>query len=494
MNLNMKIKNVKCISNIEFSFPLEPGIYAITGENGSGKSTLISCASTVFYHLPMNEFFGKPNNSKIEFELDDAKRQWSCNGVMWRKKSSSNRMKINGFYEGSVIFGNRFKDTDMSIINLLDSVSNEDLDLASEYVRKNLGMILHDDENYYDELFSIKKEKADKMKLSKVTYFIKSKNNELVNQARMSTGENLLLSILHSLEIIRRKRTNRSDGRPCIVFLDEIELALHSSALRRLIIFLKEISKEIDSSIFFSTHSIELLREIKPQCIYYLSINVDNSIRITNPCYPAYATRNLYGDDGYGNDIVILVEDDLSKMIIEKLLVEKDLMKNIRIKILPTGGWTNTIIMAYDITSSNLLQKGTKLAVILDQDIKSEVPHFISNHKKYSGIKPDYLPISSLEKFLKENLYDRTNGDLFSYLDTYLFQKTPLERIIQEYKNNNEKDDIDGKVLYGYFLNEIKSMRKDREDLADLIVRFIINNNNIDLSELEEYLLSKIKE
>ncbi len=49
MELVMKIKNIKGINEFDFSFPLDKGIYAITGENGSGKSTLISCASTVFY-------------------------------------------------------------------------------------------------------------------------------------------------------------------------------------------------------------------------------------------------------------------------------------------------------------------------------------------------------------------------------------------------------------------------------------------------------------
>lgn len=150
------------------------------------------------------------------------------------------------------------------------------------------------------------------------------------------------------------------------LFLDEIELALHSSALRRLILFLKEIAASIGLSIFFSTHSIELLREIKAQNIFYLSNLYDDSIMVTNPCYPAYATRNLYGDDGYGNDLVILVEDDLAKLIIEKILLSKNITQNIRIKILPTGGWTNTISMAYDVTTSNLLQKGTRLAVVLD--------------------------------------------------------------------------------------------------------------------------------
>ena len=92
MNLNMKIKNVKCVKKLAFSFPLEPGIYAITGENGSGKSTVISCASSVFYQMPMTEFFGSPNNASIEFELEGAIRKWSFNGQKWYSESSEKKM------------------------------------------------------------------------------------------------------------------------------------------------------------------------------------------------------------------------------------------------------------------------------------------------------------------------------------------------------------------------------------------------------------------
>lgn len=310
----------------------------------------------------------------------------------------------------------------------------------------------------------------------------------------MSTGENLLLSILQSLEYVHYKRTRHNDGRPCIVFLDEIELALHSSALRRLIIFLKDIAQEIELSIFFSTHSIDLLREIKAQNIYYLSSFWDNSIMITNPCYPAYATRNLYGDDGYGNDMVILVEDDLAKLIIERILLEKQLANNIRIKVLPTGGWTNTITMAYDVTSSNLLQKGTKLAIVLDRDIKEKVPEFTSKHRQYSGIKVDFLPIASLEKYLYSKLIIKKDAKLFALLDTYLFQKRPLSEILKQYIKEVEDADNDGKSLYGFLINEIRSMRKDREELVDIIVKYVMENEEECVSELTMYIIKKIND
>lgn len=494
MNLNMKIKNVKCVKELAFSFPLEPGIYAITGENGSGKSTVISCASSVFYQMPMTEFFGSPNNASIEFELEGAIRKWSFNGQKWYSESSEKKMKLNGFYEGSIIFGNRFRDTKLSVINILDQVSKNDLFQASTFVKENLGLILRNDKNYYKDLYVVKKNVADKMGLTRVTYCNISKNGDLISQPRMSTGENLLLSILSSLEVLYNKRTKHNDGRPCIVFLDEIELALHSSALRRLVLFLKGTALSVDLSIFFSTHSIELLREIKAQNIFYLSSLNNDTIMVTNPCYPAYATRNLYGDDGYGNDLVILVEDDLAKIIIEKILISKNIAQNIRIKILPTGGWTNTISMAYDVITSNLLQKGTKIAVILDQDIKSQVPEFLSAHKQFSGIKIDYLPIASLEKYLRSNLVLQTDKKLFSILDTYLFQKRPLQDVLSAYGRDIDKDDNDGKTLYGYLLNEVRSMRKDREDIVDLVVRFILDNDADSIDKLAGYLRKKISE
>jgi len=494
MDLTMKIQNIKNINELEIRFPLDKGLYAITGENGAGKSTLISCASTVFYQLPMYDYFGRPQDASIEFSMGEATRGWSFTNNRWLKSNSDAKMKLNGFYEGSIIFGNRFKDTKFSVIRILDRLTVDDMSVADEFVRTNLGLILHDDPDYYKKLYVLKSLVAHDKGISGTPYFYRSKTGQLINQARMSTGENLLVSILHSLQLLYNKRKKHNDGWPCIVFLDEIELALHASALRRLVLFLKNIAEEIDLAIFFSTHSIELLREIKSQNIYYLQYNVDDSLSITNPCYPAYATRNLYSDDGYGNDMVILVEDDLAKLIIERILIEKSLLQNIRIKVLPTGGWTNTITMAYDVVSSNLLVKGTKLAVVLDRDIKDEVPAFISNHKVYSGIKLDYLPIRSLEKFLRDNLFVKVNSTLFSLLDSYVFQKKPLNDILREYKKNNDKDDSDGKILYGYLLNELRSMRKDREDLVEIVVKYIMENNTSEVEELTRYLSEKISE
>ncbi|EHQ88698.1 ATP-dependent nuclease [Desulfosporosinus youngiae] len=496
MELVMHINNVKSIRDFTFKFPLEKGLYAITGENASGKSTLVACASTVFFMMPMYDYFGRPDgDAYIEFTLGTSVRGWHYHNKQWLQKTSTQKMALNGFYEGSIIFGNRFKDTSFSVIRILDRLSSSDMGCADEFIRTNLGVILHDDPNHYEKLLVIKKEVAREKGLFGEPYFYELPQNRYISQARMSTGENLLISILHSLNIVRKKRITHNEGRPCIVFLDEIELALHASSLRRLVHFLQRISDDLDLSIFFSTHSLELIRGIKPQNIYYLTKQIDGSISITNPCYPAFATRNLYSDDGYGNDVVIFVEDEVAKCIVERILLEKDILHNIRVKVLPTGGWTNTITMAHDVISSRLLLKDTKLVLILDKDIKDEVPKFMANHKQYKYLSPDYLPISSLEKYLKAKLVNKVDSQLYKQLDNYLFQGRPLSSALRKYQvETNIHDDLDGKTLYGYLINELRSIRKDREDLAEIVVIYLMETDKNLVDTLANYLRKKIED
>lgn len=489
MELKMSISNIKSIHYLDFNFPLESGLYAITGENSSGKSTLVTCAATVFYEMPMYDYIGRPNNdASIRFELNGATRSWIFQSGKWIKDNSTEKMKINGFYEGSIIFGNRFRDAIFSKVRILDGLHLNDLEAAEEYIREKLGEVLHDDISFYKNLYVMKGTVAKNKGLSGTPYFY-SYNGNLVNQARMSTGENLLVGILHSLNLLRKKRTIHNDGRACIVFLDEIELALHASALRRLVHLLTGFAEEYNCAIFFSTHSLELLRGIKPQNMYYLSKLINGTTNVTNPCYPAYATRNLYSDDGYGLDFVIFVEDDVAQNIVERVMLEKDLLPNARVKILPAGGWTNTISMAFDVISSHLLLKDTRILIVLDKDIKPQVPGFLKSNPKYKNLKVDYLPISSLEKYLKKGLVDQFDKVLYEKLDKYVFQKKPLSALLNEYaKTSDVIADRDGKSLYGCLINELRGMRKDRNELVEVIIKHVMSTDTQSIDELGKFL------
>lgn len=484
----MNIHNVKAIDNFSINFPLDKGLYAITGENASGKSTIVTCASTAFFNMQMELYFGRPEgDAYIEFILGNQRRKWICHNGQW--ESPKEHLKIKGFYEGSIIYGNRFRDTNFSSIKMLESVSPDDMEHADEFVRKNLGKILLDDPEYYTILYKIMKRSLKKYKFHGQPYFYE-KNGVRISQVHMSTGESLLVNILHSLEMRAKRRVELN--KPCVMFLDEVELALHPSSLRRLVSFLKEFAERYNMAIFFSTHSLELIREICPSNIYFLERHTDNSIELINPCYPAYATRSLYCSFDY--DRVILVEDDLAKRIVDKLLREYRLLGNKLVFVMPCGGWQNVLKMGYEIAVSNLIPGHAKVLVILDGDIEKDVQSYIVANKLANNIPLNYLPVESLEKYLKNNLHDSLNKKLFRQLTDYVFQRNSLDYLVKEYKKGEPypKNDKDGKILFSVLDKELRETHRDRDELVNMVVDYILENDKPRVEKLAAFLKKQV--
>lgn len=320
----------------------------------------------------MNDYFGKTDaDAYIAFELGGAKRSWRKINDRW-KKHSEGEMNIKGFYEGSLIFGNRFRDTSYDKLRGLETIDTEVLIPADDFIRENLGKILQGNANYYEKLWFTP---AGYQRFNGTIFFYE-KNGKRISQFHMSTGENLLISILNSLHIRIKDRANLN--KPCIIFLDEIELALHPASLKRLVHFLEEMSTQYNYAIYFSTHSIELISSIKPDNIFFIERHSDNSIEIMNPCYPAYATRILYDHSGYDN--VILVEDDLAREIIRRILKKECLLSNRLVHVLPCGGYTNVIDLVNDVVRNNLLGKKSSICVILDLDVQEKAANYMAKN------------------------------------------------------------------------------------------------------------------
>ena len=104
-------------------------------------------------------------------------------------------MNIKGFYEGSLIFGNRFKDTSMPKVQKAMNVDTNTLVVADDFIRKNLGLILQGNEEYYEKLYHLPRNKQSEFD-GYVFYY--EKNGRRISQFHMSTVENLLLSVLNS--------------------------------------------------------------------------------------------------------------------------------------------------------------------------------------------------------------------------------------------------------------------------------------------------------
>ena len=415
--LNIKIERLKHINSIELNLPIKKGLYAITGANGTGKSSIMTVVSKVIRKSAFEVFQSQDysSNSKITITYDGkeniwtkANRGWSC--------SSSDLISFEGFYEGSIIHGMRFSDANYDSLLKAEKVNDTILTDADSFVQHNLSYILHGNTDFYKNLKRIKHKKIAQHKAFKgIPYFIEGTNGT-VNQFCMSAGENMLISLLHMLNVVIIRRVKLEDVR--LILIDEIELALHPSAIMRLVDFLQKIAADYNLAIYFSSHSIELLRKIKPSNIFHLQKELDN-ITIVNPCYPSYATRDIYQHSGY--DFLILVEDVLAKYILENIIDENTLYKSKLINILPSGGWENVLRMQDDICKSNLAGVGTKVLSVLDGDVKSDFETLYKQKGLYTNLTINFLPIQSLEKYLHEKMVVNKDANFFKEIGDRFF-------------------------------------------------------------------------
>lgn len=486
MKLNIKINKIKSIGNLEVNLPIEKGLYAITGQNGSGKSTLVTCASSVFFNMKMSDYFGlTDDDASILFELNGSTRTWTKNASKKWIRNSVGNMSLKGFYEGSIIYGTRFRNTNFHMLKHLDRIDGSKLSIADEFIRENLGKILHNNPKFYEKLLKINNSDVGSDIKFSGDIFYYEKDGRRVSQFHMSTGENLLVSILNSINLRNSDRASLS--KPCIMFLDEIELALHPSSLKRLVAFLKGMSEQYNYAIYFSTHSIELIGSIKPENIFFLERHADGSVEILNPCYPAYATRILYDHSGY--DYIFLVEDDLAKEIINRLLRDNNLLSSKLVHVLPCGGYTNVIELAKEVVGSNLVGKNSSISIVLDGDIKTEAQEYVARKGISNNIPLTYLPIESLEKYLKSTLHDNVDHKLFRHLNDFVFHQVSLGQIIDDYRSGCDvSKDKNGKKLYKRIDDELRNRGKSRNDLVEIVVNHLSEIKSKDLDDVVQYL------
>jgi energy-coupling factor transporter ATP-binding protein EcfA2 len=388
----------------------------------------------------MHDYFGKTDeDASISFSLNGATRAWTKKDGKWLQERNG-FMDIKGFYEGSIIFGNRFRNTNFELLSKLDQINDSILESASDFIRENLGVILHNNKNFYDRLLKLNGFKVRQTVKVNGDIFYYQKGTKRVSQFHMSTGENLLISVLNSINIRNSDRANLK--KPCILFLDEIELALHPSSLKRLVHFLKEMSNQYNYAIYFSTHSIELISAISPENIFFLDRHSDNS-----------------------------------------------LLSNKLVHVLPCGGYSNVIELGKEVINSNLVGKTSNISIILDGDVKVEAENYINKNGIKNNIPLNYLPVESLEKYLKKNLCDNVDHKLFRTLNDFIFHQVSLTTIIENYKNTVAVgSDNNGKKLYNLIDNELNARNKSRNEVIEIIVDYLITNKPTQVDKIVDFL------
>ena len=472
-NLKVKVKNIKSIKDFTLEIPIEQGLYAIAGTNGIGKSTLMALLATPFRPALLNDLFSSCGSaSELSYFYENKEDHWEVKNQKWRTKHTRQRnIKIDGFIEGSIIHGTRFSDSTLESLKLSDNVQDDHLIDADDFINIHFNEILHGKKNVYPTIKKVKNRRlALELGFESVPYFMEYDDRRL-SQYWLSTGENLLLSLLHFLNNKIFQQKKKGSQQKSFILIDEVELALHPVAIKRLINLLSKISNEYNLAIYFSTHSTELLRGLKPDNIYYLQALPDKSIEVINPCYPAYATRFLYNQDGY--DFLILAEDELAKFIIDKVVQAKKLYEGKLYHILPCGDWRNTARLHKEVIESNLTSSGTKIISVLDGDIEDQFEREKQNNSDLARINVTYLPIPSLEKYLHLNLVENVDVGIFRELNDRFFRKKSLDEIITDYQNG--KISSKGKRLWSLMVTAVSEDGMSEKEFLREICSVVYN-------------------
>ena len=318
--LSVEVQNIRGIGRLKIHMPLTPDVYAITGVNGIGKSTLLTCITSRLKRpvsfSPLTEFSSK--DSSIKYQIGSTTEVWAPNNGTW-SCAGTMELPLRGFQEGSLTNGTRFFNIFSSGFRYYKQLLNVNPDLvvpADDFVKENLGKILQNDKSYYTDLFRLDKSKAEsRYKYRGVVYYLKI-NDKLISQFELSTGEFLLINLLHLFNNLLVRTSNIEKLN--MILIDEIELALHPSAIKRLVEFAKDIAKQYNVAIYFSTHSLEIINSLPTDNLFYLHKVSAEEIACETPCYPAYITRDIYTHNGY--DVLILVEDDLAQFLVNRYI------------------------------------------------------------------------------------------------------------------------------------------------------------------------------
>lgn len=490
--ITIEIKNLKSFKHLKAELPLIKGIYAITGQNGIGKSTFLSALSKFVYPSALNSYLGDTKlyqGAEILYGYNEQNWHWEKQ-ESWKQKVVNNKnLKINGTFESSLIFGNRFSDAHKSSIAKTYRMIEEDVVDASDFVKKKLGFILKNNENAYLTLKKLPSiEKAKELGFNSIQYLYTSKEQNIVHQLRMSSGEFLLIGLLDYLnEKCIQKKENDDDVQ--LVIIDEIELALHPEAQTRLLDVLSNMSDKYNLVIYFSTHSPTIISEIPPSNIYYLQSYLDQ-ITLINPCYPSYAIKNLHQKNGC--DFLFLVEDELAAALIEKS-IKKIKGRNSRvINILPCGDWRHTLKNHRNFLDWKIFPRHTKIFSILDGDVEEECNKYIIQEKNsiFKNLNKQFLPIESLEKYLYQKIIEEQDINLVKDLGDNFFPDHNLEQVIRYYHENEKaKDAKKGKNLLKCLLDKSDSHPDQlKKDLAEYII-----DNEINMEKLNTSLKSILK-
>ena len=470
--IKINISHIKNIKKAGLEVPFDNGIYTFVGANGCGKSSLMLCMAQLLskYQLRKLQDGDIDNSSFVEYRVGGIVQKWcwkSSNHLMSKGQS----IKYNGMYEGSLFYGTRFEDsTNIEQMIQKGKITEEKIADADQQVKDQLSYIIHGDYMHYRTLMRLKNKKvADELGITNRPCFIRV-GTSLISQYRMSSGECLLISLLHFLYNSIERRSLPEDKK-VLVLIDELELALHPIAINRLMEYLQKLVNEHSNLvIYLSSHSPEVIRRMRPSSLYRLN-NDNGNLTLESNCYPSYLIRDLYSN--VTPDFLLLVEDHLAQLVVNRVLSMNNLRSSKLIHCVPVGGADNVLELHKELYSKKILGTNTEIVSVLDGDMEGKLN---KEQKKFPHL---FLPILSVEKFLYSVIKENTNLTLRRIINDKYFIVSSLSDIVAEYNKGTLEGATDNnKNFYGVLIKHLASIGTSEDIFVSGLCDDIINNVN----------------
>ena len=121
----------------------------------------------------------------------------------------------------------------------------------------------------------------------------------------------------------------------CVLLLDEPEVSLHPGAQKRLICYILETIKKKKLQVIITTHSINIVERLPKEAIKCFRKIENDVIVIEEGVFFQNAFLELESDSFDKKHII--VEDDMAKSIIEKILQTEELDELLQVEFYPGG-------------------------------------------------------------------------------------------------------------------------------------------------------------
>ena len=496
----IEIKKFRGFENIEFK--VGENLTAIAGQNGTQKTTLLGILTQAFtitddsnpikqekpltggnFKSAFSEKFKLSENRDIvgshewslymdnieePFTITSIVRDKSSNKIrFWRKGTKA---KGSGYIQLPVIF--------LSLKRLIPLGEDENINVRSINLTKEEVSFLN---KYHKKILllqdNIKKTNYLESKI-KNTIGVNTDNYDWKqNSAGQDNIGKILLAIL-SFQRLKNKYPVHYNGG--ILAIDEIEATFYPAAQEKLVEFLSEFSGKLNLQIFFTTHSLDILKKLdtkhnKNKIIFFKKID-NKFFPHDNYTYQdiKQILRVISTDKAQTQKITVYCEDDEGRVFAKQLLGQK-ITKNLDFNSLNLGGQSYITLVKHKFEYFNF----PNCIILLDGDVNNIPKKF----KHIINLPGDKSP----ERLIADYLNSLSDTDNFwasigeHYTKQVCFRNYTYEEIFEDRKKAKEWFNEQKKQFWGRNASKVLNpwIQENKETVEKFKGNFITQFNLI---------------